>query len=396
MNETISIDPTQKDFSTYQDSANQNQGRKTSADRAFYLKKVLIVFSLLFIFLVGVKGLSTSLGLLGGGLADGLLTLSKAPILALLTGMLTTVLIQSSSATSSIIVGLVSSGTVSMAAAIPMIMGANLGTSVTNSLVSIGYIKDRAHFQKAFAAATIHDIFNILAVIVLLPLEMATGFLEKLAMASANAIYGTSAGFSFSSPIKAAVKPLVSGLEWISFQAGPVFGAAIMLILSAIIIVSALSLIVKTTRKIVARKETVILDKLLGHNQYLSIVFGILLTFFVQSSSITTSLLVPLAGSGVLSLMSVFPITVGANIGTTATALIAALAGNVLGLAIALVHFFFNISGTLILYVPAPSRRFCLYLAEKLADTSSRKRLVGIGYIVGFFFLFPLGLTFLF
>lgn len=62
--------------------------------------------------------------------------------------------------------------------AIPIVMGANIGTSVTNTLVSIGQITDVSDFRRAFAGATVHDMFNWLAVIVLLPLEVLTGKME--------------------------------------------------------------------------------------------------------------------------------------------------------------------------------------------------------------------------
>lgn len=59
--------------------------------------------------------------------------------------------------------------------AIPIIMGANIGTSMTNTLVSVAHSSDRAQFQRAFAGATVHDMFNWLTVIVLLPLEVVSG-----------------------------------------------------------------------------------------------------------------------------------------------------------------------------------------------------------------------------
>ena len=73
-----------------------------------------------------------------------------------------------------------------MGPAIPIIMGANIGTSVTNTIVSIGQIGDREQFRRAFADATIHDIFNILSVTVLLPLELITGYLFELTKALVN------------------------------------------------------------------------------------------------------------------------------------------------------------------------------------------------------------------
>ena len=124
--------------------------------------RVISVIALLFIFLVGIKVLGSSFKMMGGGFAKGLINVTSNPILGLFSGMFATVLIQSSSVTTSLIVGLVASGALPLTGAIPMIMGANLGTSVTNSLVSLGYIKNQKHFRDAFAAATVHDFFNIL------------------------------------------------------------------------------------------------------------------------------------------------------------------------------------------------------------------------------------------
>lgn len=60
-------------------------------------------------------------------------------------------------------------------AAIPIVMGANVGTSVTNTIVSLTHAADRAEFERAFAGATVHDMFNWLTVIVLLVIEVSTG-----------------------------------------------------------------------------------------------------------------------------------------------------------------------------------------------------------------------------
>ena len=64
--------------------------------------------------------------------------------------------------------------------AIPIVMGANIGTSVTNTIVSIGQITNKNDFRRAFAGATVHDVFNWLAVAVFLPLEIITGKTNKL------------------------------------------------------------------------------------------------------------------------------------------------------------------------------------------------------------------------
>jgi sodium-dependent phosphate cotransporter len=355
--------------------------------------KFLGVVALLFVFLVGVKVLGGSFKMLGGGFAKGLLDVTSNPLIALFSGMFATVLIQSSSVTTSIIVGLVAGGALPIAGAVPMIMGANLGTSVTNTLVSLGYIKNQKHFKDAFAAATIHDFFNILTVAVIFPIELMTGVLAKTATYMATVLYGSSNSVKFSSPIKAAIKPVAKGIKaFVTDTVGLTgqFGGILLIVIAAGLIIFALSFIVQITKTIVESNKGEIIEKMLSKNGYVTIVFGTLLTIAVQSSSITTSLLVPLAGSGLVSLTNVLPVTIGANIGTTTTALLAALTGNVHGLTIALVHFLFNLSGLLIWYVHPKMRQVPLALCEKLAHSTLKNRFYGVAYIAVFFFVIPL------
>ena len=96
------------------------------------------------------------------------------PVVGVMTGVLVTVLVQSSSTSSTIIVGLVATD-VPVRTAIPMVMGANIGTSVTNTIVSLTQVSDREAFRRAFAAATVHDMFNWLTVIVMVGVEVVTG-----------------------------------------------------------------------------------------------------------------------------------------------------------------------------------------------------------------------------
>lgn len=373
---------------------------ETQSDK---IKGVLIhyipVLLLLFLFLVGVKTLEGSFKMMGEGFAAGLLNNTSNPFLSLMSGMLATVLVQSSSATTSIIVGLVSSGALAMPAAVPMIMGANLGTSVTNTLVSLGYISSNKNFARAFCAGTIHDFFNFLSVAVLLPIELMTGFLTKSATYMANVFYGSSSNVEFSSPLKAAIKPFSNGLRSLVtdvFSLEGQIAGVVLAIISGIIIILALTLIVKVTKKIVESSRGEIIENILSSNATRTIIFGTVLTFAVQSSSITTSLLIPMAASGLVSLESIFPVTVGANIGTTTTALLASLTGNVHGLTIALVHFLFNIFGMLIWFTPPITRKIPLYLTRKLGELVLVKRRYGFIYVVSVFFVIPLVCSFVF
>lgn len=109
------------------------------------------------------------------------------PIAGLMVGILSTVLLQSSSTTTSIVVSLVPS-VVSAKQGIFLIMGANIGTTVTNTIVALGQLGDKDQLERAFAGATVHDCFNILTVIILLPLEVVTGCLYQLTKAMVKKI----------------------------------------------------------------------------------------------------------------------------------------------------------------------------------------------------------------
>jgi len=134
-------------------------------------------------------------------------------------------------------------------------------------------------------------------------------------------------------------------------------------------------------------------SKALDRNAILAMIVGVLVTVMVQSSSITTSLLVPLAGAGILTLPRAFPITIGANIGTTVTALLAALAATGVnaqaGITIALVHLLFNISGTLLIYPVKQVRRLPLIAAQRLADVAVESRQWALVYVAVLFYGVP-------
>lgn len=136
--------------------------------------------SLLYSFLFFLELMGNSFKVLGGCNTGELFTSLDNPILGLMTGIVSTVLLQSSSSSTSIVVSLVGSDSMSVRTAIPVVMGANIGTSVTNTIVSFGQIVDSSQFERAFAGATVHDMFNYLSVLLLLPIELIFHPLENL------------------------------------------------------------------------------------------------------------------------------------------------------------------------------------------------------------------------
>lgn len=357
-------------------------------DTLFILLKIAGVLGALYMFLVGIKGMSSAIKQMGAGVAENIFTATSDPFVALFIGIFSTVLFQSSSTTTSLIVGMVSSGSLGLSGAVPMIMGANIGTTVTNTIVSIGHINRGNEFKRAFAASTVHDFFNILSVLILFPLEMTFHWIQKSAEWVASLIFGKIHNVDVlqaKSPIKAAVKSGSKFIEQFTFENDIVY-----LALSVLITFIMLYTLVKLLRSLVLEKIEVFFDQYIFKTVARAIGFGIILTIMVQSSSITTSLVVPLAGAGVLSLRQIFPFTLGANIGTTVTALLAALTGTVSALIAAISHLLFNIFGILIIYGIPFLRAIPLKLAEMIAEYSLKNKLIPIAYLFIVFVVIPL------
>ena len=355
------------------------------------------MIGLLFIFLLGVKGLGEGFELIGADLIQQFFTATENPIIGLIVGLLTTTLVQSSSVTTSMIVGLVAApdNPLPLANAIPMVMGANIGTTVTATIVSLAHLGRREEFERAFPIAICHDVFNYLSVLVLLPLELTTGFLRRTAVFLAGLIGGEVGGVSYQSPLRSA---LSAGYEPMEALSGYLFSAQgaralFVIVLSALFIFVALFLVVKVMRAAVHDRVERLINGVLGSSAFVSIALGILVTVMVQSSSITTSLLVPLGGAGLLRLEQAFPVTIGANIGTTVTALLAALAVSgpnaAAGLEIALVHLVFNLSGLFLIYPFEPIRRVPLRIARAVAVLAVRSRKLTVVWIAFLFYGLP-------
>ncbi len=352
-----------------------------------------LVFGLIYTFLVGVSALEKGIKIMGEDTQEKLFSSVDNPIAGLCVGILGTVLVQSSSASTSIIVGLVATGGISVEAAIPMIMGANIGTTVTNTLVSLGHVRQSSEFKRAFAAATVHDFFNVMAVALLLPLELLTGVVSKTATWMSDRLVGT-AGSEWKSPVKTWVKKPV---EWIVdiWEAvglnGNVLGTTVVLT-GLVIVLLSLTFITKNMRELVADRVERSVNNVLGKGSgSIAMLLGLAITVAVQSSSITTSILIPLAAAGVLSLRNAYPVTLGANVGTTITALLAALAASVPeALTVGLAHTTFNVMGIALLYVPRFIRYVPVQLAEGLAEVAFRRPAWAVVYVMTAFIVLPL------
>lgn len=347
----------------------------------------LALLALTYVFLVAIKLMGESLKLLGNGFAEQLISYTAFPLAGLFVGILATSIVQSSSITTSITVGLVAADALTVAGAIPIIFGANIGTSITNTIVSLGHITKKEEFQKAFSVATVHDFFNLFALLILFPLELMFHPLEKIAVYLSGVFFGVQ-GVSFWNPLGAAVKPAANVMQ------GLLGNAFVMLAGSMVLIFASLRLFVMIIRPFAEGEFRHKLKKHIFDSAARSFGFGIGLTVIAQSSSITTSLIVPLAGVGMLDVYSIFPYILGANIGTTITALLASLAtGSIAALTVALVHVLFNVIGSAIIY---PMRKIPISMSIWIAHQSIKSRIIPIAYIGCVFFILPMLILFLF
>ena len=354
------------------------------------LTRIGLLLILLFAFFVGLDLMGLSFKLFGKGFAETLIERTSNPFVGLFIGILATTLVQSSSTTTSMVVALVAAGALTIEGAIPIVMGANIGTSVTNTLVSLAHVTRREEFQRAFAGATIHDFFNWMAVLILLPLELATGYLAKSAGFLESLLEGVG-GIKLLNPLKEVVRPVSNTVvSWLG-ESG-----VLVLIVGIVLLIASLKFLVDLLKALMTGRAEKTLHKTLFRSAVSAILAGLVVTVMVQSSSITTSLMIPLVGAGVVTLEQVFPFTIGANVGTTITAMLAALStGNPAAVTVAFAHLMFNISAALLIYVPPFMRAIPLYLARALGRLGSNHRVLAGIYIVLAFFGLPLLMLFI-
>lgn len=345
----------------------------------------LALLGLMLCFFLALDLMGIGFKLLGKGFAEMLVERTANPFVGLLVGILATTMVQSSSTTTSMTVGIVAAGGLTIEGAIPIIMGANIGTSVTSTIVSLGHIGRPEEFRRAFAGATLHDFFNWLAVLILFPLELAFGFLSKSAMALELVVEDVG-GTKLLDPLKLLIRPLAEVV--VSLVGG---SAVLALLVALLLLFGALRYLVVVLRKLLSRRAEQVLHNTLFRSAGHALVAGLAITVMVQSSSISTSVIVPLVGAGVVTLERLFPFTIGANIGTTVTAMLAALStGSPAAIGVALGHLLFNVFGALVIYPLRPLRAIPLGLARRLGDLAVRSRVAAGAYVLGMFYLIPL------
>lgn len=344
--------------------------------------------TLLFFFAIQLIGVAFQQ--LGANVISTINIATSNPFIGLFIGLLSTAILQSSSTTTSMMVAAVAAGSLSLHNAIPIVMGANIGTTLTSTIVSMNYITKEKEFRKALSAGTVHDIFNILLVFLLFPLEYYYGFLTFLSQSMtdliiANKVEGSGSGSS--SQIGLISSWLHSLVQFI----GPLISLFI-----------AIALLFTTVKMISSMSYSYLIGETKEQFQFAvfntarkSFGWGMILTSIIQSSSLTTSLIVPLVATNKVKLKRAFQFILGANLGTTITALLAAILKNEAAISLAFFHFLFNAIGV-ILFLSIPFlRNIPVYLAKKLGELTLRYRIVGFAYIIIIFFLLPFTLIYI-
>jgi len=355
------------------------------------------VITLVYLLLAAVSVIGNGFKIASGGAAAQLFEFATNPVIALMIGIVATATIQSSSTVTSIIVGLVAGG-LPIAMAIPMVMGANIGTSLTSTIVSLGHVRDGEEFKRAFSAATVHDSFNVFAVVLLLPIELLFHPLENISLWLAGLVSGDAvmadvsvSGFNV---ISYAITPVVDMIMFSSSLLQGALQGIVLIVIGVGIILFVVHSIGKILKKLMTGRALEIMNTAVGRGPISGIGAGSLITILVQSSSTTTALIVPMAGSGVMTMKQVYPFTLGGNIGTTVTALLAATAITgptaILALQIALLHFLFNVFAILIIFCIPLLRNIPPTIAEKMADMTQKNKWFVGAYILSMFFIFPL------
>lgn len=354
----------------------------------------------LYLFLASLNVLGLGLGTFGDD-SDFLaraFAYGENPFIALLGGVLVTMVVQSSSFTTALIVTLVASGEMPLGTAVFAIMGANIGTAMTGIIVALANVRIKRNFRRSFTAALMHDFFNILTVAVIFPIEWISGMFHEAGRGVFTRLAGWLAELigleevaRTDSPIKVITAPVADVANWLGGAMTSSLAAQGLVVagIGMLLMFAALIFMVHNLRGALLRHMDGLFSTYFFRTDLRSYGVGLISTILVQSSSITSSLMVPLAGAGIVRLRRVLPYMMGANLGTTLTSVLAATANPIAAaMTAALFHVIFNLTGTIVWY---PLRRIPLRMASWYGDLAARRTRYAFVFLVGVFLVVPLG-----
>ncbi len=356
-----------------------------------FLRNTAYILAALIIFLFALDLMISSLQTLGKTAAETIILATSNPFTGLFIGLLITALIQSSSAVTSMVVALVASGSMTIEGAVPIIMGANVGTTITSTIVSLGFITKKKEFKRAVSAGTYHNFFNILTVVILFPLEYYYHFLSGLSEYLAAVFFNEPIG-----PVKSEFSMLGNGFGTaVNFLVTRIHNGFVLALLSISLLFGSILFFRKVLSDQLGFASQERFQRFFFKSPLKSFGWGLLTTAAIRSSTITTSLVVPLVAKRVVKLRAAAPFILGANVGTTITAFIAAMFNSNAAISIAIAHFLFNFIGVLIFFPIPYIKDVPINLAIGLGRLTMKYRLAGFVYLLLSFFFIPFSLIYL-
>lgn len=252
------------------------------------------------LFLYGMQVMGDGLAKISGGKLEKILeNLTSSKLRAVLLGLGVTAVIQSSSATTVMVVGFVNSGIMKLTQAVGIIMGANIGTTVTAWILSLAGIESNNFFMSLLKPSSFAPILALIGIVLLM-------FTKSSRKKDIGAILVGFAVLMFGmDTMSAAVKPLADVPEFTNLL-------------------------------------------LAFSNPIAGVLAGTVLTAIIQSSSASVGILQALCVTGAVPYSAAFPIIMGQNIGTCVTALLSAIGANKNAKRAAMIHLYFNIIGTVV------------------------------------------------
>ena len=264
---------------------------------------VLSMLGGLALFLYGMNTMGEGLTKVSGGKLERILEkLTSSPIRAVCRGALVTAVIQSSSATTVMVVGFVNSGIMKLSQAIGIIMGANIGTTITSWILSLSGIESDSFWMQFLKPSNFSPVLAVIGIIFIM-------FVNNQKKKDIGMIL---VGFAI----------LMFGMETMSSAVAPLADVP---------------------------EFTGILT--MFSNPILGMLAGLVLTAVIQSSSASVGILQALCATGAITYGTAFPIIMGQNIGTCVTALLSSVGANRSARRAALVHLYFNVIGTVVFMV---------------------------------------------
>ena len=355
----------------------------------FFLRGTVYFLIGLLVFLFSLDLMISSLQQLGAEVNSTILLATSNPFTGLFIGLLVTAIIQSSSTTTSLTVALVASGSLTLEGAVPIIMGANIGTTITSTIVSLSFINHKKEFRRAVSAGTYHGFFKIITALILFPLEYNFHFLSGLAQFIATNFFHEPSG------VTSNFKMLGQSLSWpVNFITEKIGNGYLLAGISVLMLFGSILFFRKVISQVMGLGSEEKFQHFFFKNPYKSFGWGLVTTAAIRSSTITTSLVVPLVAKKIVKLRQAAAFILGANIGTTITAFMASTFNSNAAISIAITHLLFNFIGVLLFFRTPYLKEIPFKAAMGLGKLTLRNRLVGFMYLLLVFFLIPFSLIY--